>query len=80
MEFKATVGENGRMILPAKVRKVLNISSGDQIVLLLDGEELKLMSLKQTVKNFQEVIKERNKDNISLVDTLHQSREGTKNE
>ena len=74
MEFRATVGENGRIILPVKIRKQLNIVSGDQIMLVLDDEELKLVTLSNKVRHFQEMVKKRNKGNISLVESLKNSR------
>ena len=40
MEFRATVGKNGRLILMVKARKELDIESGDRVVLLLDNNEL----------------------------------------
>lgn len=74
MEFRVTVGENGRIILPVKVRKELDIESGDRVVLMLDNKELHLRTLKDTVKNYQTMIKAKNIHNISLVDSLKQSR------
>lgn len=74
MEFRAVVGENGRLILPVKIRKELNIEAGDRIVLMLDNKELHIRTLKDAVKNYQAVIKAKNINNISLVDSLKQSR------
>lgn len=74
LEFKSTIGENGRVILPAKLRQNLQLSSGDQIVFILDNEELKVVPLKNTVKQFQSRISNLNKDKISLVDSLLASR------
>ena len=74
LEFKSTLSENGRVILPAKLRQALNLSSGDQIVFVLEHEELKVIPLKQTIKDFQSLISKLNKDKISLVDSLIASR------
>jgi len=74
LELKSTIGENGRMIIPSKIRKLLDLSSGDQVVFVLDDNELKLEPLKNTVVKFQELIKKHNKAKISLVDSLLSSR------
>lgn len=80
MEFKLTVGHNGGIVLPAFCRKQLNIKKGDQIVAQLDNHNLTLTSLKDAVKSFQKSIKEYNIENISLVDSLKQSRNEEKDE
>ena len=80
MEFKLTVGHNGGIVLPVLCRKKLNIKKGDQVVALLDNNNLILMSLKAAVKDFQKIIKEHNSENISLVDSLKQSRNEEKDE
>jgi AbrB family looped-hinge helix DNA binding protein len=74
MEFSTTIGENGRLILPIKIRKALNVVSGDRVMLLLSDRELRIRTLKDTVKNYQAMIKRCNVNNVSLVDSLKQSR------
>jgi len=73
LECKVTLGENGRIIIPAKIREHFKISSGDQIMLVLD-EELKMIPIKSMVHKFQSFVKTRNKHNISLVDSLKETR------
>lgn len=70
LEYKSTIGENGRIILPVKIRNNLHLLPGDQIIFVLDKEELKMVPLKSTIKRFQEIIKKHNKNNISMVDSL----------
>ncbi len=80
LEHKITVGENGRILIPAKIREFLNIVPGDQMMLIMN-KELKLVPLKDIIRKLQAFIKSRNKDNISLVKSLKQSRvEEFKNE
>lgn len=73
LEYKVTVGENGRLILPIKIREQLNLLTGDQVMLVLN-EELKLIPIKDKVRELQAMIKSRNPENISLVDSLIESR------
>ena len=80
MEYKVTIGENGRILIPAKIREHFKISSGDQIIIQA-GDELKIIPVKNMVHKFQSLIKNLNKENISLVDSLKETRiEEFKNE
>lgn len=73
IEYKVTVSENGRIDIPTKIRDQLHISSGDQLMLVFD-KELKLIPLKSKIRAFQELVKSKNKNNISLVDSPIKSR------
>jgi|GEM_PF-3430854 len=73
LEYKVTVGENGRLILPIKIREQLNLLTGDQVMLVL-SEGLKIIPIKDKVRELQAMIKSRNPENISLVDSLIESR------
>jgi len=73
LEYKVTVGENGRLILPIKIREQLNLLTGDQVMLVL-SEGLKVIPIKDKVRELQAMIKSRNPENISLVDSLIESR------
>lgn len=68
-----TISENGRINIPTKIRNQLHISSEDQLMLVFD-KELKLIPLKNKIKEFQALVKSKNKNNISLVDSLIKSR------
>ena len=74
MEYKVTLSENGRIILPVKIRKELNLVPGDHIMLSLNGSQVQIRTLKDTIRNFQEIVKAHNVNKISLVDSLKQSR------
>lgn len=73
LKYKVTVSENGRINIPTKIRDQLHISSGDQLMLVFD-KELKLIPLKSKIRALQELVKSKNKNNISLLDSLIKSR------
>lgn len=43
------VASNGRMILPLKVRKALGVSGSGVVVLSLDGEDVKISSIRNSI-------------------------------
>ncbi len=57
-EFNATIGENGRMIIPALFRKQLNLKAGDEVVVKLSPDnDIIVHSPKQSLKKLQELFK-----------------------
>ncbi len=73
-EFNVTVGENGRMIIPAMFRKQLDLKAGDEVMVKLSPDnDIIIHTPKQSLKKLQELIK--NKSNKeSLVDALFEMR------
>jgi len=69
-EFRAKLAANGRILLPAAARKLLEISTGDEIVILIDDGEAKLFSLEHAILNAQAKVKKYNKQNKSLSEEL----------
>ena len=73
-EFNVTVGENGRMIIPALLRKTLNLKAGDEVVVKLSADnDIVIHSPKQSLKKLQALIKTK-VGNESLVDALFEMR------
>lgn len=50
------VSHNGQVIIPAKLRKVLNIKHGDQLVVTVssDGEDIVLVTMKKMARVLKE--------------------------
>ena len=44
---KVTVGENGRLVLPAPFRKALGLTGVGQVVLTLEGDEVRVTSVRR---------------------------------
>lgn len=73
-EFTATLGENGRMIIPALLRKTLDLKAGDEVVVRLSADnDILIHSPKQSLKKLQALIKTK-VGNESLVDALFEMR------
>lgn len=68
-EFISTLGENGRLIVPALIRKNLELKAGDQLIMrLLDDNSISIHSPKHSLKKLQNLIK--SKGEGSLVDSI----------
>jgi AbrB family looped-hinge helix DNA binding protein len=42
MQCHVKIGEGGRLIIPARYRKVLNLHTGDELILRLEDGELRM--------------------------------------
>jgi AbrB family looped-hinge helix DNA binding protein len=69
-ETRTRVNENGRVVIPASFRKALGISIGDEIVLRIEDDELRIMTLKRRIERAQASVRRHVKPGVSLVDEL----------
>jgi AbrB family looped-hinge helix DNA binding protein len=74
METKTQIGKSGRIIVPAKLRKELDIRPGDEIVMRLEEGQIRLIPLRQAVKQAQKIVREYVPQSASLVDDLIRER------
>jgi AbrB family looped-hinge helix DNA binding protein len=80
-ETRLRVNENGRMVIPASFRKALGINVGDEIVLRIEDDELRITTLKRRVERAQRLVRKHVKPGKSLVDELiAERRQASRNE
>lgn len=80
-EARLRVNENGRVVIPASFRKALGISVGDEVVLRIEDDELRITTLKLRLERAQRLVRQHVKPGTSLVDELIAERHETaKNE
>ena len=80
-ETRQRVNENGRVVIPAAFRKALGINIGDEVVLRMEDDELRITTLKRRVERAQRLVRKHVKRGTSLVDELiAERREATRNE
>ena len=80
-ETRQRVNENGRVVIPASFRKALGINIGDEVVLLMEDDELRITTLKRRVERAQRLVRKHVKRGSSLVDELLvERREAARNE
>ena len=73
-EYRATFGENGRIIIPAPLRYIMKLIPGEEILLRYDNNSINILTMKQAVKEAQDIVIQYNKEKISLSASLKQSR------
>ena len=74
MEFKTQITKGGRLIVPARLRKELQIEVGDEVILRLENGSIRLIPLRQAVELAQKMVRQYVPKNTSLVEDLIQAR------
>lgn len=64
------VNENGRVVIPASFRKRLGIRAGDEVVLRIEDNELRITTFKRNIERAQRLVRKHVKKSTSLVDEL----------
>jgi AbrB family looped-hinge helix DNA binding protein len=70
MEFKTQINKSGRLILPAKMRKALEIQPGDELVIRIEGGSIRIIPLQQAIKMAQKSVRKYVPEGVSLVEEL----------
>jgi len=69
-ETRMRVNENGRVVIPASFRKALGINIGDEIVLRIEDDELRITTLKRRLDRAKRLVRKHVKPGTSLADEL----------
>jgi antitoxin PrlF len=81
LKTRMRVNENGRVVIPASFRKRLGIRVGDEVVLQIQDDELRITTLKRNIERAQRLVRKHVKLGTSLVDELiAERREAARNE
>jgi AbrB family looped-hinge helix DNA binding protein len=56
VEVRAQLGAGGRVVIPAPFRRALGLEVGDEVLLVLEGEEVRLMTVRRAVARVQEAV------------------------
>ena len=74
MEIRTQISKNGRIVLPAKLRRALEIRAGDEIVMRLENGAIRIIPLRQAVNLAQKAVRQYVPEGVSLVDALIKER------
>ncbi len=80
-ETRTRINESGRVVIPASFRKALGMRAGDEVVLRIEDDELRITTLKRRIERAQRRIRAYVKPGVSLADELiAERREAAKRE
>jgi AbrB family looped-hinge helix DNA binding protein len=80
-EMRVRLNENGRVVIPASYRKALGIKAGDEVILRMEDEGLRITTMKRKIELAQRRVRKYVKPGVSLVDELiAERREAAKRE
>lgn len=69
-ETRLKVNENGRVVIPAQFRKALGIKTGDEVILRMEEDELRITTTHKRIERAQKLVRKYIKPGVSLVDEL----------
>ncbi len=67
---RTKVTQGGRIVIPAEMRRRLGIEVGEDVSIALDGESLRIVTQKESIKRAQELVRKLIPEDVSLVDEL----------
>jgi AbrB family looped-hinge helix DNA binding protein len=71
---KARLNEDGRLLIPAALRRALGIEPGDSLLLTLEDDTLRVASVKRGLRRAQALVRRHVADGTSLADALIEQR------
>jgi len=73
-EGRSACSEGGRVVIPAQYRRALDLKPGDQIVLLLSDGEVRLLVLREAVRQARRLVRHYIPEGRSLSEELIRDR------
>ncbi len=68
------VAQNGRMVLPRSVRETLGMENGGIVVLSMEGNEVRLSSIRQSIKRAQQLYRQHVTDDLPVDEFIQERR------
>jgi len=69
-ETRMRVNQNGRVVIPAPFRKALGIRPGDEVVLRVEDDELRITTLRRRIARARRLLRKHLKPGTSLAGEL----------
>ena len=70
LKTRMRVNQSGRVVIPASFRKRLGIRVGDEVVLQIEDDELRITTVKRNLERAQRLVRKHVKPGTSLADEL----------
>ena len=74
LDFTTLVSEGGRVVIPAAFRKKMGFQVGDEVVLRIENDELRIFTRKHALRQAQEYVRSLVEPGVSLSDELIEER------
>ena len=71
---RARIGPGGRLVIPVAQRREPGLEVGDQVVISVENDELRVVSLDQRVKRIQALVRRHNASGEPLSESLIRDR------
>lgn len=75
MELKTKMSENGRIMIPAKIRELLHFEPGTEMILRVEAGELRIASLKNVIQRTQALVNTHTKGRSLVKELLKMRKE-----
>ncbi len=72
--MKTTIREGGRLVIPVAYRKALGLKPGDEVLLVLEDGEIRVVSKRQAITRAQTLLRRYIPEGRSLSEELIQER------
>lgn len=79
-EFRAKLGENGRILIPAYCRHQLQFEPSEELIIRMEGHELRIFSTKHALTQAQALVKKHAKGRSLVSQLKNMRKEDLKNE
>ena len=80
-ETRMRINENGRIVIPVSFRKALGVKVGDEVILRMEDDELRITTMQRRLERARRRIRQYVKPGVSLADELiSERREAAKRE
>ena len=70
MQITTRLGSDGRIVLPAVVRRALGLRPGDQLIVDVEGREIRLVTVADAARRAQELVRRYVDPGESLAESL----------
>ncbi len=71
---RVRLGKGGRLVIPADFREALGLREGDELVVQLSGDELRVFAVRRAIRYAQEIVGQYVAADRSLADELLRER------
>lgn len=73
-ELKTKISKDGRLVIPAEFRKAMGVKPGDEVVLVLEEGELRVIGVREAIARAQALVRRYVSEGRSLSQELIQER------